>query len=261
MDAIIGGGAASRGRPGNLDQETARPPSFMADVIDASMTRRSSSISGRPGAARASSSARRWKRRCARPRAPCAWSRSTSTRIKSWRRRCASSRSRRSMPSRTAGRSTASSARCPKARSSNSSTSSPRPAARRRLADRRSGRPRQGSARRRRSAARRQYLRPVIERDPDNVDAHGRLAKLRDRRARIWHEAGEILAKVPAEHANHADIVAARSRLELAEAGAKAAGAIGELEARLARDPKDHQARLDLAIGALCRRPARAGDR
>ena len=60
-------------------------------------------------------------------------------------------------------------------------------------------------------------------------------------------QAAEILAKIPAEHANHADVVAARSGLELAEEGTKAAGAIGELQARLEKDPKDHQARLDLA--------------
>ena len=60
-------------------------------------------------------------------------------------------------------------------------------------------------------------------------------------------QAADILAKIPAEHANHADVVAARSGLELAQEGAKAAGAIGELKARLEKDPKDHQARLDLA--------------
>jgi putative thioredoxin len=44
--------------------------------------------------------------------------------------------------------------------------------------------------------------------------------------------------------------VAARTGLDLAEAGAKAQGALGELRARLERDANDHQARFDLA-GAL----------
>jgi putative thioredoxin len=52
---------------------------------------------------------------------------------------------------------------------------------------------------------------------------------------------------VPADKANHNDVVAARTSLELAEEGEKAAGALGELRARLEKDPKDHQARLDLA--------------
>jgi len=63
----------------------------------------------------------------------------------------------------------------------------------------------------------------------------------------LIHRARNILAKIPAEHANHADVVAARTGLELAKEGEKAAGATGELQARLEKDPKDHQARLDLA--------------
>ena len=59
---------------------------------------------------------------------------------------------------------------------------------------------------------------------------------------------------MPTDHANHAEVAAARTALELAEAGAKAQGAIGELKARLARNANDHQARFDLAVGALRRR-------
>jgi putative thioredoxin len=86
----------------------------------------------------------------------------------------------------------------------------------------------------------------VAEHDPGNVDALAGLAKIAIAKQDL-KQAGEILAKIPAEHANHADVVAARTGLELAQEGAKAAGAIGELEARLATDPKDHQARLDLS--------------
>ena len=86
----------------------------------------------------------------------------------------------------------------------------------------------------------------VIQHDPGNVDALAGLARIAITKKDL-KQAREILAKVPAEHTNHADIAAARTGLELAEAGAKAAGAIDELKARLERDPKDHQARLDLA--------------
>ncbi len=53
---------------------------------------------------------------------------------------------------------------------------------------------------------------------------------------------------MPPAAASHAEIQAARAALELAEAGQKAQGATGELEARLKADPQDHQARLDLAV-------------
>jgi putative thioredoxin len=86
----------------------------------------------------------------------------------------------------------------------------------------------------------------VIQHDPENVDAMAGLAKIALAKNEL-KQVADILAKVPAEHANHADIVAARTGLELAQEGAKAAGALGELEARIAKDPKDHQARLELA--------------
>ena len=86
----------------------------------------------------------------------------------------------------------------------------------------------------------------VVQHDPGNVDAMAGLAKIAIAKKDL-KQAKDILAKIPAEHAAHADVVAARTGLELAEEGAKAAGAIGELEARLAKDEKDHQARLDLA--------------
>jgi putative thioredoxin len=86
----------------------------------------------------------------------------------------------------------------------------------------------------------------IVQHDPGNVDAMAGLAKIAIAKKDL-KQAGEILAKVPAEHANHADVAAARAGLELAQEGAKAAGAIGELEARLAKDANDHPARLDLA--------------
>jgi putative thioredoxin len=86
----------------------------------------------------------------------------------------------------------------------------------------------------------------VAQHDPGNVDALAGLAKLAIADKNL-DEAASILAEIPAEHANHADVVAARTGLELAKEGAMAEGALGELEARVAADPKDHQARIDLA--------------
>jgi putative thioredoxin len=89
----------------------------------------------------------------------------------------------------------------------------------------------------------------VLQHEPDNVDA---LAGV----ARTWlakkefTRARQFLSRIPPEAQNHPDVVAARTGLDLAEAGAKAQGALGELRARLERDANDHQARFDLA-GAL----------
>jgi putative thioredoxin len=86
----------------------------------------------------------------------------------------------------------------------------------------------------------------VLEHEPDNVEALAGLARIAIA-DKEFKQARELLAKVPADQANHADVAAARAGLELAEEGAKAEGGVGELRARLERDPKDHQARLDLA--------------
>ncbi len=87
----------------------------------------------------------------------------------------------------------------------------------------------------------------VAEHDPGNIDALIGLARIA-----LTHKdldaVRALLEQVPAEHAKHADIAAIRTGLELAEAGAKAEGATGELTARIEADPKDHQARLDLAL-------------
>ena len=52
---------------------------------------------------------------------------------------------------------------------------------------------------------------------------------------------------MPAKLADHAEIAGARSALALAAEGRKAAAQLHGLEARLAANPDDHQARYDLA--------------
>jgi putative thioredoxin len=95
----------------------------------------------------------------------------------------------------------------------------------------------------------------VLQHEPDNVEALAGQAKIAIQR-KDFAKARQFLARVPQAQANHNEVVAARTGLELAEAGAKAAGAVGELKARIARDPKDNQARLDLAVALFA-----AGDR
>jgi putative thioredoxin len=86
----------------------------------------------------------------------------------------------------------------------------------------------------------------VIEHEPQNLEALVGLARAALAKNDLA-QAKDFLGRVPPDQAGHADVAALRAGLELAEAGAKSAGAIGELEARLASNPKDHQARLDLA--------------
>ena len=86
----------------------------------------------------------------------------------------------------------------------------------------------------------------ILQQDPENLEALAGLTRgaiLRKEFAR----AREFLARVPQAQAGHAEIAAVRAALDLAEAGDKASGAVGEVRARLAADPNDHQARLDLA--------------
>ncbi len=60
-------------------------------------------------------------------------------------------------------------------------------------------------------------------------------------------QAADALEQLPATIRDHAEIAGARSALALAIEGRAAAAQGAELEARLAADPDDHQARYDLA--------------
>ncbi|MEE9140005.1 MAG: co-chaperone YbbN [Alphaproteobacteria bacterium] len=59
-------------------------------------------------------------------------------------------------------------------------------------------------------------------------------------------QARRLLDELPEDLREAPEIVGARSALELAEQGCEP-GAVAELEARLAQDPNDHEARYDLA--------------
>jgi putative thioredoxin len=60
-------------------------------------------------------------------------------------------------------------------------------------------------------------------------------------------EARQALEQVPAKIADHAEIARARSALALAAEGREAKGQLQSLQARVAADPTDLQARYDLA--------------
>ena len=91
----------------------------------------------------------------------------------------------------------------------------------------------------------------VVEHAPDNVEALGGLARALVGMDHL-EEARDILSRVPDADADQADVAAARAALELAEQSAEV-GDLSELEAAVAADPKNHQARLDLAIGLFAK--------
>ncbi|MGQ0663057.1 MAG: thioredoxin [Pseudomonadota bacterium] len=86
----------------------------------------------------------------------------------------------------------------------------------------------------------------VLAREPGNVAAVAGLARCylaAGDRARARH----LLDGLPAEARTDAAVAAAFQAVELAEQGA-GVGAVGELAAKVAQDPANHQARLDLAM-------------
>jgi putative thioredoxin len=89
----------------------------------------------------------------------------------------------------------------------------------------------------------------VLQHEPGSIEALAGLARIAIGN-KDYPKARQLLERVPKEGANHADVVAARASLELAETGDKAQGELGALRQRLERDANDHQARVELA-GAL----------
>ncbi|MEE2981287.1 MAG: thioredoxin [Pseudomonadota bacterium] len=86
----------------------------------------------------------------------------------------------------------------------------------------------------------------VLQQEPDNVAAIAGMARcllaLGDPGA-----AAEVLARAGDEHDDDPDISGARAALALAEQAAAASGEVGGLEARIAANPNDFNARLELA--------------
>jgi putative thioredoxin len=86
----------------------------------------------------------------------------------------------------------------------------------------------------------------MLAEEPERPEAWGGMIRCFLAVGRM-EEATALLAEVPAKIAEHAEVVGARSALALAIEGEKANGQVQELEARLAADPDDHEARYDLA--------------
>lgn len=86
----------------------------------------------------------------------------------------------------------------------------------------------------------------ALQEDPQKPEAWGGLIRallaMGDEK-----QAEDVLAEVPAELAEHAEISGAKSALVLAAEGRKAQAARAGLEARLAADPADFEARYELA--------------
>ena len=91
-----------------------------------------------------------------------------------------------------------------------------------------------------------QIYNEVLEVAPDNLMAIAGLARCHVQAGNL-DQAKAVLAKVPPKDKSNAEIAAVQASIDLAEQ-AKSAGPVGDLKAKAAADPKDFQARLDLAL-------------
>jgi len=88
----------------------------------------------------------------------------------------------------------------------------------------------------------------ILQHEPELWEALGGLVRALVGRGEL-DKARQALTRVPKENANHAEIAAARSALELAEQAQTAMAGAGKLKTRLEQNPDDHEARLELATG------------
>ena len=86
----------------------------------------------------------------------------------------------------------------------------------------------------------------ILQRDPANVEALAGNARAMIGRGE-FAKARQLLDRVPKESATHAEITAARSALDIGEQAQKAMAGATNLRARLASNPDDHEARIELA--------------
>ena len=86
----------------------------------------------------------------------------------------------------------------------------------------------------------------ILQREPTNIDAQAGLARALIAGSDL-KRARQLLERVTAENAGNAEIAAARAALDLAEQAKTAMASAGKLRRRLAENPDDHEARLELA--------------
>ncbi|MCB4821948.1 thioredoxin family protein [Roseicella aerolata] len=100
-----------------------------------------------------------------------------------------------------------------------------------------------------------QLFGALAQQEPENPEAFAGVARCLMALGQE-DQALQVLSAVPAKLKDHAEIASVRSALELAAEGRKARAKLAEFEQRLAADPDDHQARIDLAVALNA-----AGDR
>jgi len=87
----------------------------------------------------------------------------------------------------------------------------------------------------------------LAQQEPENAEAMAGLARTLMAMGEE-ERALQVLEAVPEKIRDHAEISGVRSALELAAEGRAARERLAEFENRLAADPDDHQARIDLAV-------------
>jgi len=95
------------------------------------------------------------------------------------------------------------------------------------------------------AAAAAEIYAQLLKQDPNNIHALAGLARCYVETGSL-EQAKKTLAMVPEVKRNEAPVTAARAALEVAEQ-AKSVGPVGDLEAKIATNPLDHQARFELA--------------
>ncbi|MFL1462383.1 tetratricopeptide repeat protein [Roseococcus sp. DSY-14] len=87
----------------------------------------------------------------------------------------------------------------------------------------------------------------LAQQEPENAEALARLARclmlLEEE-----EQAAQMLDSLSDKLKAHPEVAAVRAALELAKAGREAQGKLGEMKARIAADPDDHAARIELAV-------------
>jgi putative thioredoxin len=86
----------------------------------------------------------------------------------------------------------------------------------------------------------------ILQHDPENIEAIAGLVRAMIAAGNLA-KARQALGRVPKNVDGNAEIAAARSALDLAEAAQQALGQAGKLRARLAQNADDHAARIELA--------------
>jgi len=92
-----------------------------------------------------------------------------------------------------------------------------------------------------------QIFGTLVQQEPENAEAFAGIARALMALGEE-EQALQVLASVPPKVAGHPEIASVRSALELAAEGREARAKLAEFEQRLAADPNDHAARIDLAV-------------